>query len=491
MAPRNPIAFLSYVRDDDHHDFGGVTTFRERLEGEVKVQSGQRFEIFQDRNDIRWGQFWQERIIESLSEVTFLIPIITPSFLVSPSCRTEFETFIRMEQTLGLNKLILPVYYVSCDAIDAGHNEDSVVAAIRKRNWTDWRPLRFMPFDSSEVRSTLAQLAKNIKSTMQELTLIAEAAQHPKIPKEVPESTTTLQREADTVSVFQKLSSPPWSKGGVANLTPPPEAFYWAYTLEFDETIAAAQLMGGAGEAIQLQSELSKQVASIKRRHAKFFKSVRTITLANQENDLAVTLLLDNSGSLRGSPIVSIAAWTVILSEWFDIAGIKHEILGYTTRSWKGGGSRDKWLTDGKSQNPGRLCDLRHIVYKSFDEPASKVAANCAIMMREGLLKENVDGEALLWANARLEKEVAARKILFVVSDGAPVDDSTLTVNPANFLSKHLSAAAGWIEQTKLVELRGIGANYDGPYFTNHQKVEPRDIGVPILKYVLKVSPVE
>jgi len=152
---RNPVAFLSYVRDDDAHDFGGVSKFRERLEGEVKIQSGQRFEIFQDRNDIRWGQFWQERITESLSEVTFLIPIITPSFLVSPACRSEFETFLRMEQTLGLNKLILPVYYVSCDALDADGGSDPIVAAIKKRNWTDWRSFRLMHFDHSDVRTAL------------------------------------------------------------------------------------------------------------------------------------------------------------------------------------------------------------------------------------------------------------------------------------------------------------------------------------------------
>jgi cobaltochelatase CobT len=184
MPSRNPIAFLSYVRDDDAHDLGAVTKFRERLEGEVKVQSGQRFEIFQDRNDIRWGQFWQERISQSLSDVTFLIPIITPSFFVSPACRSECETFLRMEQTLGSNKLILPVYYVSCEAMEAKDDSDPIAAALKKRNWTDWRSFRFLPFDNRDVRAALADLATNIKASMQELASIADAAQRPRhVPK--------------------------------------------------------------------------------------------------------------------------------------------------------------------------------------------------------------------------------------------------------------------------------------------------------------------
>jgi len=141
-----------------------------------------------------------------------------------------------------------------------------------------------------------------------------------------------------------------------------------------------------------------------------------------------------------------------------------------------------------KHRNPGRLNDLRHIVYKSFDEPASNVATNCAVMIRDGLLKENIDGEALLWANARLEKEKVERKILFVLSDGAPVDDSTLSVNSGNFLEKHMTAAAGWIEQAKRVELRGIGIGHKLRYYTNASKVDGYEIGTPILEFVLKKS---
>ncbi len=319
---------------------------------------------------------------------------------------------------------------------------------------------------------------------MQELALVSEVAQRPK-PTGIPERPAD-QPKQKSLPVFHQPDNPPWSKGGIGNLAPPKNQFYWAYTLEFDEIIPASKLIGDTGEAINLQSYLSKQIGLIKRRHSQVFKSIRALT--EQENDLAVTLLLDNSGSLRGDKITSMAAWTVILSEWFDVSGIKHEILGYTTRSWKGGASREKWMADGKPDNPGRLCDLRHIIYKSFNEPASIVAANSAIMMREGLLKENIDGEALLWANGRLESEQAKRKILFVLSDGAPVDDSTLSVNPGNFLSKHLAAAAGWIEQTDRVELRAIGLEYNTPYYTNAERIESKEIGLPILEYVFKLG---
>jgi cobaltochelatase CobT len=191
---------------------------------------------------------------------------------------------------------------------------------------------------------------------------------------------------------------------------------------------------------------------------------------------------------MRGRPIAATAAWVVVVSEWLDVSGVRHEILGYTTRTWKGGKSRDKWLDDGKPTNPGRLNDLRHIVYKSFDEPASNVATNCAVMMREGLLKENIDGEALLLANSRLENEKLERKILFVLSDGAPVDDSTLSVNPGNFLEKHLTATAGWIEQVRRVELCGIGIGHKLRYYANAREADGDEIGIPILEYVLQRS---
>lgn len=480
---RNPIAFLSYVRDDDAHDLGAVTKFRERLEGEVKVQSGQRFEIFQDRNDIRWGQYWQQRIVETLAEATFLIPITTPSFLVSPACRAELETFIRMEQTLGLNKLILPVYYVSCDAIEQGDKDDPLVAAIRQRNWTDWRPFRFTPFDQTELRAELAGLAKSIKATMQELAVIAEASRSMAVaPKPDRDA---IQSSVVHAAADQEVGNPSRTKVDNPSAEYSTDVSYWVYTSEFDEVIAASELAGDSNETIHLQTDLAGEIASLKRRHLIFFQSIQITT---NQRDTAVTLLLDNSGSLRSYKIRPMAAWTAILSEWFEIAGIKYEVLGYTTRSWKGGQSREKWMENGKPPNPGRLCDLRHIVYKSFDDPGSNIATNCAIMMREALLKENIDGEALLWAKERLEKQSAKQKILFVLSDGAPLDDCTSSYNPRDFLARHLAAVAISIEKAKKIELRAVGLDYDNPFYSVSNEVDTSKLGVPILEYVFDAN---
>ena len=156
--------------------------------------------------------------------------------------------------------------------------------------------------------------------------------------------------------------------------------------------------------------------------------------------DTVVTLLLDNSGSMRGRPITVAATCADILARTLERCGVKVEILGFTTRAWKGGQSREKWLAAGKPGNPGRLNDLRHIIYKSADQPWRRARRNLGLMMREGLLKENIDGEALIWAHNRLLGRSEQRRILMVISDGAPVDDSTLSVNSGNYLEKHLRA---------------------------------------------------
>ena len=154
--------------------------------------------------------------------------------------------------------------------------------------------------------------------------------------------------------------------------------------------------------------------------------------------DTVVTLLLDNSGSMRGRPITVAATCADILARTLERCGVKVEILGFTTRAWKGGQSREAWLAAGKPANPGRLNDLRHIIYKSADAPWRRARSNLGLMMREGLLKENIDGEALDWAHKRLLARTEQRKILMMISDGAPVDDSTLSVNPGNYLERHL-----------------------------------------------------
>ncbi|MBU0583065.1 MAG: cobaltochelatase subunit CobT [Alphaproteobacteria bacterium] len=177
--------------------------------------------------------------------------------------------------------------------------------------------------------------------------------------------------------------------------------------------------------------------------------------------DTVVTLVLDNSGSMRGRPITVAATCADILARTLERCGVSVEILGFTTRAWKGGQAREKWLKDGKPPNPGRLNDLRHIIYKSADHPWRRARRNLGLMMREGLLKENIDGEALLWAHQRLMARPEQRKILMMISDGAPVDDSTLSVNPGNYLERHLRAVIELIETRSPVELLAIGIGHD------------------------------
>jgi cobaltochelatase CobT len=177
--------------------------------------------------------------------------------------------------------------------------------------------------------------------------------------------------------------------------------------------------------------------------------------------DTVVTLLIDNSGSMRGRPITVAAMSADILARTLERCGVKVEILGFTTRAWKGGQSRERWIAAGKPQNPGRLNDLRHIVYKPADAPWRRARKSLGLMLREGILKENIDGEALLWAHNRLRERPEERRILMVISDGAPVDDSTLSVNPGNYLERHLRDVIRDIERLHEVELTAIGIGHD------------------------------
>jgi cobaltochelatase CobT len=177
--------------------------------------------------------------------------------------------------------------------------------------------------------------------------------------------------------------------------------------------------------------------------------------------DTVVSLLIDNSGSMRGRPISIAAISADILARTLERCGVKVEILGFTTRAWKGGQARETWLAAGRPPNPGRLNDLRHIVYKAADEPWRRARKNLGLMMREGLLKENIDGEALLWAHNRLIARPEERRILMVISDGAPVDDSTLSVNSGTYLERHLRQVIGWIQARSPVELVAIGIGHD------------------------------
>jgi cobaltochelatase CobT len=177
--------------------------------------------------------------------------------------------------------------------------------------------------------------------------------------------------------------------------------------------------------------------------------------------DTVVTLLIDNSGSMRGRPIMVAAVCGDILARTLERCGVKVEILGFTTRAWKGGLSRDDWIKAGKPLQPGRLNDLRHIVYKAADTPWRRARKNLGLMMREGLLKENIDGEALLWAHNRLLARPEQRRIMMVISDGAPVDDSTLSVNTGWYLERHLRRMIAEIDALGAVELLAIGIGHD------------------------------
>jgi cobaltochelatase CobT len=283
----------------------------------------------------------------------------------------------------------------------------------------------------------------------------------------------------------------PWS-----NL--PPMVDYHAFTQKFDETIRAEELCDTA-ELDRLRSYLDKQLAPLQGAVGRLANRLQRRLMAQQNRawdfdleegvidaarlsrviidplhplsfkaerdtefrDTVVTLLLDNSGSMRGRPITVAATCADILARTLERCGVKVEILGFTTRAWKGGQSREAWLQAGKPGNPGRLNDLRHIVYKAADAPWRRSRRNLGLMMREGLLKENIDGEALAWAHARLVARSEQRKILMMISDGAPVDDSTLSVNAGNYLERHLRYVIEEIETRSPVELIAIGIGHD------------------------------
>ena len=183
--------------------------------------------------------------------------------------------------------------------------------------------------------------------------------------------------------------------------------------------------------------------------------------------DTVVTLLIDNSGSMRGRPITIAAICADILSRTLERCAVKVEILGFTTKNWKGGQSREKWNLNNKTANPGRLNDLRHIIYKSADSPWRQSKKNIGLMLKEGLLKENIDGESIMWAYNRIRKRKEERKIIMVISDGAPVDDSTLSVNSGDYLEKHLKRTVKFIEDKSDIEILAIGIGHDVSRYYN------------------------
>ncbi len=277
-----------------------------------------------------------------------------------------------------------------------------------------------------------------------------------------------------------------------------PTSDYAPFTTRFDEVLPAAELCDEE-ELLRLRAYLDQQMASLSGVVTRLANRLQRRLMAQQARswdfdqeeglldaarlarvivspshslsykneretefrDTVVTLLIDNSGSMRGRPISIAAMCADILARTLERCGVTTEILGFTTRAWKGGQSREAWLTEGRPSTPGRLNDLRHIIYKRADEPYRHARKGLGLMMREGLLKENIDGEALLWAHRRLLARPEERRILMVISDGAPVDDSTASANGGSYLERHLRQVIGWIEGKSNVELSAIGIGHD------------------------------
>jgi cobaltochelatase CobT len=312
-------------------------------------------------------------------------------------------------------------------------------------------------------------------------------------------SETTSADDLDSMLDDMEQMEPPEPWRPNTSVLDNPEAFgYKVFTREYDEEIGAEQL-SSPEELERLRAYLDRELRALSSAVARLANRLQRRLLAQQNRawdfdleegtldaarltrvivdpmhaltfkrerdtefrDTVVTLLLDNSGSMRGRPIMVAACCADLLARTLERCGVKVEILGFTTRAWKGGQAREQWLAAGKPQGPGRLNDLRHIVYKTADAPWRRAKRSLALMMREGLLKENIDGEALAWAHRRLLARPEQRRILMMISDGAPVDDSTLSVNSGSYLEQHLRQVIDEIETRSPVELIAIGIGHD------------------------------
>jgi len=330
------------------------------------------------------------------------------------------------------------------------------------------------------------------RMSMEEAEASAEAAESSEDAVDAP--TTDLSDDSEMGEA--ETAAEPWRPRHHPNEPKGPD--YKPFTMKYDETIEAEELCEPE-ELDRLRGYLDKQLSHLQGVVARLANRLQRRLMAQQNRawefdleegvldparlsriiidplhplsfkhekdttfrDTVVTLLLDNSGSMRGRPITVAATCADILARTLERCGVKVEILGFTTRAWKGGQAREAWLAAGKNPNPGRLNDLRHIIYKSADAPWRRARKNLGLMMREGLLKENIDGEALDWAHKRLLGRSEQRKILMMISDGAPVDDSTLSVNPGNYLERHLRWVIEEIETRSPVELIAIGIGHD------------------------------
>jgi cobaltochelatase CobT len=307
-----------------------------------------------------------------------------------------------------------------------------------------------------------------------------------------------MQPGNENASPGDDLNDSEMSSAGRRNWELSPPSPYKAFTTRFDEAVEAQELCD-EDELGRLRAYLDQQMASLQNVVTRLANRLQRRLLAQQARswdfdqeegmldaarlarvvvspahslsykveretefrDTIVTLLIDNSGSMRGRPIAIAAICADILARTLERCGVASEVLGFTTRGWKGGQSRELWLAEGRPAHPGRLNDLRHIIYKRADQPYRHARRHLGLMMREGLLKENIDGEALLWAHQRLIARPEERRILMVISDGAPVDDSTASANGGQYLDQHLRAVIEWIEKRSPVELIAVGIGHD------------------------------
>jgi cobaltochelatase CobT len=319
---------------------------------------------------------------------------------------------------------------------------------------------------------------------------------------ESEENLSSEQEETDTDIIEDENSESENSKDANPFYTPLEENKdnfnYNVYTKKFDETVYAQDLCD-QDELIRLRNNLDKQIDNMDNIISQLANRLQRKLMAQQNRwwefnleegvldasrltriiinplqslsykkeiesefkDTIVTLLIDNSGSMRGRPITVAALSADILTRTLERCGVKVEILGFTTRSWKGGKARDEWIKNGRPSNPGRLNEIRHIIYKSASDPWRRSKTNLGLMLREGILKENIDGEAIVWVAERLNKRIEKRKILMVISDGAPVDDSTLSTNSGSYLDKHLRQIIKHTEKNSSIELLAIGIGHD------------------------------
>ena len=325
---------------------------------------------------------------------------------------------------------------------------------------------------------------------------------------ETEENLSSEQEDTDTDIIEDENSESENSKDANPFYSPPAEDKndfkYNAYSQKFDEIVHAQDLCD-QDELLRLRGNLDKQIENMDNIISQLANRLQRKLMAQQNRwwefnleegvldasrlpriiinplqslsykkeiesefkDTIVTLLIDNSGSMRGRPITVAALSADILARTLERCGVKVEILGFTTRSWKGGKARDEWIKNGRPANPGRLNEIRHIIYKSANNPWRRSKTNLGLMLREGILKENIDGEAIAWATERLTKRSEKRKILMVISDGAPVDDSTLSTNSGSYLDKHLRQVIKKTESNPNIELLAIGIGHDVTRYYN------------------------